>query len=163
MVRKALPLIALASPSHQRRPHDRALVIIPALLQLVQHSLLVTRNLISNVENALASLTILPNKVEQPAWIDCQEQPFPASEALAMAAELVHLPSLVSGLRCTHALTPKFFSANTLTYRYDPIAPQPRCWLEFLGQLWPQDAQSIETLQDGLDTCWRPTLPSRKS
>src|SRR5262245_16309554 len=62
----------------------------------------------------------------------------------------------------------KFFHALTdfLTYRhflccrtrqnysrstgfaYDPKAPQPAEWLEFLGTLWPDDNEGISTLQE---------------
>ena len=39
-------------------------------------------------------------------------------------------------------------SLNALDYRYLPDAPLPSNWLEFLSSLWPDDSQSIETLQE---------------
>lgn len=44
--------------------------------------------------------------------------------------------------------TPMFFTPNALNYRYDPAASSPAAWLAFLAQLWPNDDESIETLQE---------------
>lgn len=35
-----------------------------------------------------------------------------------------------------------------MPFPYDPDAPAPRRWLEFLHQLWPNDEEPIEALRD---------------
>jgi putative DNA primase/helicase len=44
--------------------------------------------------------------------------------------------------------TPRFFSPNCLDFDFDLQARAPAAWLQFLAELWPEDAQSIATLQD---------------
>ena len=45
--------------------------------------------------------------------------------------------------------TPAFFSLHMLNYSFDPAAPEPAAWLEFLHQLWPDnDQESIDLLQE---------------
>jgi len=107
----------------------------------------VTGRLLNDVTLALGSLTLLPSKVEQPAWIGGNE-PFPASEVLAARNALVHLPSLVAGKPCSIPPTPQFFSAHALDYSFEPKAPSPEEWLRFLAELWLDDPQSIGTLQE---------------
>lgn len=43
---------------------------------------------------------------------------------------------------------PSLLSFNTLSFDYDPNAPEPVEWLKFLASLWPDDAEAIATLQD---------------
>jgi putative DNA primase/helicase len=45
-------------------------------------------------------------------------------------------------------LTPGFFNLVSVPFDYDPNAPQPTRWLKFLDQLWPDDGEAIEALQD---------------
>ena len=44
--------------------------------------------------------------------------------------------------------TPSFFNHNALNFDYEPYAPEPRQWLDFLNQLWGDDPQAIDTLQE---------------
>jgi putative DNA primase/helicase len=41
-----------------------------------------------------------------------------------------------------------FFSLNALPFDYNPDAPAPAEWLTFLKQLWPEDRDTINTLQE---------------
>jgi putative DNA primase/helicase len=109
----------------------------------------VTGRLVGDVAHALASLTVLPSRVEAPAWIG-MDGPFPAAEILACHNGLVHLPSLVAGRNHFTLPTPRFFSPNCLDFDFNLTAPAPSAWLEFLAELWPDDPQSIATLQDWL-------------
>lgn len=99
---------------------------------------------VANVEDALKALVHCPrDKLTPPVWLDGGKGHPPALEILACKNGLLHLP--------TGKLLPKdpaFFNHNALDYSYDPKAPQPECWLKFLGQLWPDDPAAIETLQE---------------
>ncbi|MBN8935742.1 MAG: hypothetical protein J0I13_05440 [Rhizobiales bacterium] len=66
-----------------------------------------------------------------------------AAEFLALKNGLLHLPS-----RDLYPPTPTHFGLNSAAVDYDPKAPEPAEWLRFLGQIWGDDRQSIETLQD---------------
>lgn len=46
-----------------------------------------------------------------------------------------------------YPLTPNFFSTMSLPFHYDPDATCPK-WQAFLDDLWPDDPQSQETLQE---------------
>jgi putative DNA primase/helicase len=107
----------------------------------------VTGKLIADVAHALTSLTILSGRVEPPHWLE-GEGPFPAAEVLACRNGLVHLPSLVARNDYISDPTPRFFSPSVLDFDFDLAAPPPAAWLDFLGQLWPDDPASVETLQD---------------
>ncbi len=61
---------------------------------------------------------------------------------------MVHLPSLVAGRDRFTPPTPQFFSPNALDFDFRPDAPAPSAWLSFLAQLWADDRQSIDTLQE---------------
>jgi len=106
----------------------------------------VTTGLLNNVMSALTSLRILPGAIEQPAWL-IDDAPFPASEVIATKSALVHLPSLISGKPSTLPPTPLYFSAGAVDYPFDPAAQCPR-WMQFLADLWPDDPQAVECLQE---------------
>jgi putative DNA primase/helicase len=45
-------------------------------------------------------------------------------------------------------LTPLFFNRVAVPFEYEPTAPEPVRWLQFLNQLWPDDPESIAALQE---------------
>ncbi len=81
------------------------------------------------------------------AWIE-GDGPFPASETLACRNGLVHLPSLVAGVKSFHAAYAAFLSPRRRDFDFNPAAPRPSAWLDFLAELWPDDSQSVGTLQE---------------
>lgn len=121
----------------------------------------VTETVKTDTLGNLASLTLIgaDEARRQPAWLD-GPGPWPADEILPTKNALVHLPSFAAGRPATMRPTPRFFSPYSLGYDFDPKAPEPTNWLTFLGsrpiepggdvqhQLWPDDPQSIETLQE---------------
>jgi putative DNA primase/helicase len=109
----------------------------------------VTGRLIADCAHALASLTMLPSRIDAPAWVG-PPGPFDPTEVLACRNGLVHFPSLVAGKDYYVSLTPRFFSPNSLDFDFRLDAPEPTEWLSFLRDLWPDDPQSIGTLQEWL-------------
>jgi putative DNA primase/helicase len=101
----------------------------------------VTRALVSDVYQAMASIVLLPGTVSQPCWLG-EPGPHPAAEFLACRNGLLHLPT-------TTLLppTPRFFSANGLEYDYDPDAPAPETWLRFLEDVLPGDLEAQRALR----------------
>ena len=103
------------------------------------------------VNSALASihaLVHLPVETPVPSWLDRDAGGPDPREILACRSALLHLPTL-------RALppTPAYFSVNALDYDHDPQAPEPTCWLAFLGQLFEDDLQSWDLIQEWFGYC----------
>ena len=96
---------------------------------------------VDGVLSALAGHAQLHEKIIFPSWFS--DAPVPAIEVMSCTNGLVHLPT-----RRLLSHTPRFINTYALDYPYDPNAPIPKLWLTFLSQLWPDDQQSIDTLQE---------------
>jgi putative DNA primase/helicase len=103
--------------------------------------------MVSNVLDALRAASHLDDSVAAPAWLD-QVPDLPAEEIIACTNGLLHLPTVTL---LPH--TPLFFGHNALGFGYVADAPAPPRWLDFLGQLWPDDQQSLDTLQEIFGYC----------
>jgi putative DNA primase/helicase len=108
----------------------------------------ITNAIKANVIDNVRALTIVPDGRNMPAWVDGEET-FRADEILANRSGLLHLPTFSSGgagYMIPHS--PRFFSANALDYPFDANAALPTEFLKFLRELWGDDQQSIDTLQE---------------
>jgi putative DNA primase/helicase len=103
-----------------------------------------TRRKVDDVEDALRSIVLVDSAASAPAWTNGRTDP-PADETVAMRNGLLHIPS-----RTLLPHTPAHFSHFALSFPYLPNAPEPRRWLTFLRQLWPDDESSIAALQEVL-------------
>ncbi|PIJ32604.1 NTP-binding protein [Mycobacterium heckeshornense] len=99
---------------------------------------------IANVVEALEAIGHLSADIDPPSWID-----------LHSAAEtgVEQIISCENGLldlstRTIHNHTPAFFNLVSVPFAYDPNAPKPAAWFEFLDSLWPHDPDSIALLQE---------------
>ncbi|MGP4083310.1 DNA primase family protein [Streptomyces sp. KR55] len=102
-----------------------------------------TKQKISNLLDALGAVTLLPTEVDAPAWIDqndASEQdnsPIVACEnGLLRIRDRALLPH-----------RPGFFNLVSVPYAYDPQATAPT-WERFLRQIWPDDLDAINALQE---------------
>jgi putative DNA primase/helicase len=98
-------------------------------------------SMVAGVLDALCAAAHLESTIEPPAWLDGAIG-LPAHEVIACANGLLHLPTLRM-----QSHTNSFFNLNALDYAYERDAPPPRQWLTFLDQVWPEDPESIATLQ----------------
>jgi len=99
----------------------------------------------SRVNEALdapRAVTILPERQTAPCWLDGREEPDPA-DLIACANGLLHLPT-----RDLHKPTPHFYGHHAVEFDYDAEAPAPEHWLAFLTDLWGDDQEAIDTLQE---------------
>lgn len=86
--------------------------------------------------------------VMPPSWLDDRDNPpdpryllpFP-SGTLDLATDRI-LP-----------MTPALFNINAIDFNFDPNPPRPDRWLAFVSQLWGEDIESIELLQEWMGYC----------
>jgi putative DNA primase/helicase len=97
------------------------------------------------VTDAARSQVIIKAHVDAPAWRpgSLGECLYPAGEMLACQNGLLHLPTQTMIPR-----TPELLSFNALDFDFDPAAPAPVEWVKFLHSMWPNDPESIATLQE---------------
>ena len=95
--------------------------------------------------DAIAAMVHLENDTSTtpPVWLEgyAAKNP-PANKLISLQNGLFHLQNEVL---LPHSLG--FFNLNTLQFAYDPDATCP-VWMDFLDQLWEEDPESIELLQE---------------
>lgn len=112
----------------------------------------VTRNIVSNVIQALESLTHLSADIGQPFWLG--DEPSPVEVRFTFPTEncLLDLQALGRGNARLVPPTPMFFSPRAVTYSFDPAATCPE-WIKFLRSIWPSDTGSVALLQEYVGYC----------
>ena len=86
-------------------------------------------------------------RIEPPAWLEGEH--LPPAHTLVACANRRHAPAEQN----TPAAHGVIFNHNALDFDYEPFAPEPRQWLDFLNQLWGDDQQAIDTLQEIFGFC----------
>ena len=97
------------------------------------------RKKIGDLFEALAAICILPDDTDQPCWLD--DRADRASVIVAMANGLLDVDT-----RQLLAHTPLYFYLVAVPFDYDPTAPTPRRWLDFMHELWPREPEAIAIL-----------------
>ncbi len=97
---------------------------------------------VADVLAAMAAITLVPDAVEPPAWLGDEPEGI-SGNVIATTSGLLDAAG-----RELHNLTPAYFNLTSVAIAYDPLAPVPAAWLKFLGELWPDDPESISTLQE---------------
>jgi P4 family phage/plasmid primase-like protien len=104
-----------------------------------------TPSSVSAALDAIKSIVHLPNyaNTKPPIWFKEFQDSKPAAEKLiSLKNGLFHVEDQVL---IPHSLG--FFTQNSLNFEYDQKATCPR-WTTFLNEVWPDDQESIETLQE---------------
>jgi putative DNA primase/helicase len=115
-----------------------------------------TKSRVENVADALRALCNLPTACAPPCWL----QPNPALDPLDILAcrnGLLHIPT-----RTLSPGTPAFYSLTGLDFAFDPHPPKPARWEQFLAELWPDDPESRDTLQEVFGYCLTPRTHLQK-
>jgi putative DNA primase/helicase len=106
------------------------------------------RHKVNDVLDALCAVTHTAEAIDAPSWLTSvrngpQDQSnYRAHEIVACRNGLLHV-----GTRKLLELTP-FFNRVAVPFDYDAAAPEPVKWPTFLDQLWPDDPESIDALQE---------------
>lgn len=100
------------------------------------------RTKVGDMLDALRMVAHLESHKAPPCWLDEERNDEP-KDLLATANGLLHMPS-----RTLRPHNARFFTTTALPFAYDPDAGPPEAWLRFLHDLWGDDVESIETLQE---------------
>jgi putative DNA primase/helicase len=122
----------------------------------------VTCRLINDVRQALVAQTILPHTLAPPAWLGDATGP-DLRQCLFARNGVIDLAALVAG-RTDYLTppTPDLFNTTALPFAFDPAAPEPKEWLQFLADVWPGDAESPALLQQWFGYCITPDTRRQK-
>jgi putative DNA primase/helicase len=99
------------------------------------------RHRIANVIEALGGICLLDQDTSQPTWIDGEQES--SGVIVATANGLLDV-----GSRTLREHTPSYFNQTAVPFDFEPDAPPPHRWLEFLGDLWREDEDQIAALQE---------------
>jgi putative DNA primase/helicase len=99
---------------------------------------------VANVMEAMAAIGHVSSDVDPSAWVDVH------SAAETSAAQMVSCRNGILDLSSRQLIdhTPALFNVVSVPFDYQPVAPDPVAWLEFLSSLWPDDPDSIALLQE---------------
>lgn len=81
-------------------------------------------------------------------WLDGRDAPDP-QYLISFSNGLL---SIIDWLQDSSTLliphTPLLLNVNSLTFNFDPHAPMPIAWVQFLNTIWPEDVESQQILQE---------------
>ena len=100
---------------------------------------------VSAVVDATKAITHLENvpNSKPPVWLEGYASTRPeAGKLISLKNGLFHLED---NILLPHSLG--FFTQNSLPFEYDPKATCPQ-WIKFMQDVWPDDQESIDTLQE---------------
>jgi putative DNA primase/helicase len=95
------------------------------------------RKKVGDVLEALGAICLLADEFDQPSWLDRRM----AGSMVAMTNGLLDIAT-----RELIPHSPLYFNTTSVPFKYDPAAPQPNRWLDFLDQLWPDDTAAVDAL-----------------
>jgi P4 family phage/plasmid primase-like protien len=107
-----------------------------------RESTTVTAAVVTNAVHAAVEFAHIPSAQSPHVWINGVSGPSPR--------RLVSFPNGLYDLESDELLplSPDFFTLNALEFPFDGEATEPVEWLKFLGSVWGDDKESIDTLQD---------------
>ena len=122
-------------------------IIRSVIYQFTEHAVFVsgddvkpwapTRRKVIDLLDALVAITVLHGAIDQPCWLDdCKID--------AVVSVRNGLLDINQGRLLPH--NPLFFNQTSVPFDYDEHALQPKRWLQFLNELWPNGSEAIEVL-----------------
>ncbi len=98
--------------------------------------------------DTIRSFTHLPASTMAPSWLDARADRPPALEILPCKTMNLHIPTG----RILQP-TPALFTINALDFDYDANPEAPERWIKFLEQLFDDDLESVDLLQEFMGYC----------
>jgi putative DNA primase/helicase len=97
------------------------------------------RHKLADLLEAIGAVTHLPRGVQPPAWLN------PGHGATGIVACANGLLDVATRDLIEHS--PNYFNETAVPFDYQPDTLEPEGWLTFLDQLWPDDPDSVNLLQ----------------
>lgn len=109
----------------------------------------VNTQLVNNVLLALRGLCVIPPDTGAPAWLDGASGPDPRF-LLAGPNGVYNLAAAAAGQESNVLLPldPDLFNLTAVKYHVAATGEPPYQWAEFLEQLWPDDQEAVDALQE---------------
>jgi len=98
--------------------------------------------LVNNVMDALKAISLIEDEVEAPSWLRDGDAR-PSADRLISCTNGLY--DWQEGQLLDH--TPAYYSHSCMAFAYQSGAGTPKHWYAFLDSLWPDDPESIATLQ----------------
>lgn len=103
--------------------------------------------LTADVVANLHALVPLPAEIEPPALVDGTVLPF-RSNMIPMTNGIFNVDAFLEGRDPIIAHGPEWFTTSVLPFAYDPDVGDPKEWSRFLDDLFDDDIESRDTLQE---------------
>ncbi|HEX3430488.1 MAG TPA: phage/plasmid primase, P4 family [Rhizomicrobium sp.] len=101
-----------------------------------------SRNVVTNILDATKGLVHLDrNAATPPCWLDGATGTDPA-QLLVLRNGILNL---ATGEHLPHS--DALFTRNALDFDFEPRAPRPERWLQFLAEVWPEETDCRDALQ----------------
>jgi putative DNA primase/helicase len=113
----------------------------------------VTRAVVENATLALKGEVVQRSMIELPAWLDPKSDDLSPADLLPAPNGLASVKAFVAGRFDLIKPTPRFFNQWALDYPIDPHAPEPLAWKKFLHDVWQDDHESQNALQEWFGYC----------
>lgn len=97
---------------------------------------------------SVKSHTYIPATTPIPSWLGPRPHELDAAEILACRSTNIHIPT-----RAVIPATPRLFTTAALDFDFQPEPEVPERWMKFLEQLWGDDIESCELLQEWFGYC----------
>ena len=105
----------------------------------------------------IRNYTHLVSSLAPPVWLEAVSGLPDPREILSCRTLNLHIPSATA-----LPATPSLFTTAALDFDYDANAPAPLTWLAFLGELFGDDMESIQLLQEWFGHCLTPNTSLQK-
>lgn len=105
------------------------------------------------IMQGLKDKVLINPDADMPAWLNADNNEVLDSATVSVPAdphEMIACQNvlLYTRTRQSWGHTPRYFNSYAVTYDYLPHADPPSEWLTFLKSIWPEDSESISTLQE---------------
>lgn len=98
--------------------------------------------------DSIRALTHLSADVTPAAWLNHSDINPDPRELLPFPSGILHVPT-----RKVLTPTPALFNVNAIDFEYDANAEPAERWTQFLEQLWGDDLESVQLLQEWMGYC----------
>ncbi len=112
---------------------------------------------VEEIVSALRAVAAQDGALSPPMWLNGATDVPPAHELFAVANGLLHLQT-----GKLYPATPRFFGLSASDVVFDPNAPAPKTWLNFLNSILPGDPEAIRLLQEWFGYILTPNTAQQK-